>query len=45
MLVGASSRDIKLTKTITVESTVNAEIPDYRAVAPAYYTADVNGMN
>ncbi len=45
ILVGASSRDIKLTKTITVESTVNAEIPDYRATAPAYYTADVGGMN
>lgn len=45
ILVGASSRDIKLSKTITVESTVNAEIPDYRKTAPAYYTADVNGMN
>ena len=45
ILVGASSRDIRLSKTITVESTVNAEIPDYRATAPAYYTANVKGMN
>ena len=45
ILIGASSRDIKLSKTITVESTVNAEIPDYRKTAPAYYTADVSGMN
>ncbi len=44
ILVGASSRDIKLTKTINVTSTVNAEIPDYRTTAPAYYTADVGGM-
>lgn len=45
ILVGASSRDIKLSKTITVESTDIAEIPDYRETAPAYYTADVNNMN
>lgn len=37
ILVGASSRDIKLSKTITVESTDVAEIPDYRKTAPAYY--------
>lgn len=45
ILVGASSRDIKLSKTITVESTDIAEIPDYRETAPAYYTADINNMN
>ncbi|MDE7089796.1 MAG: glycoside hydrolase family 3 C-terminal domain-containing protein, partial [Prevotella sp.] len=45
ILVGASSRDIKLSKTITVESTDIAEIPDYRETAPAYYTADINDMN
>ena len=39
--VGASSRDIKLTAEITVESTVDAAAPDYKAVAPAYYSADV----
>ena len=44
ILVAASSRDIRLSATVTVESTVNAIIPDYRQVAPAYYTADVNGM-
>lgn len=44
ILVGASSRDIKLSKTITVESTDIAEIPDYRKTAPAYYTADIRNM-
>lgn len=37
ILVGASSRDIKLSETITVTSTVEAEIPDYKATAPNYY--------
>ena len=45
ILVSASSRDVKLSATVTVESTVYAKIPDYRATAPAYYTADVVGMN
>ena len=45
ILVSASSRDVKLSATVTVESTVDAKIPDYRATAPAYYTADVAGMN
>lgn len=45
ILVGASSRDIKLSATVTVESTVAAAIPDYRKTAPAYYTADINNMN
>ncbi len=45
ILVGASSRDIKLSETITVESTDIAEVPDYRETAPAYYTADINNMN
>ncbi|MBQ8209295.1 MAG: glycoside hydrolase family 3 C-terminal domain-containing protein [Clostridia bacterium] len=44
ILVAASSRDVKLSATVTVESTVDAKIPDYRQTAPAYYTADVNGM-
>ena len=39
--VGASSRDIKLTSEITVESTVDAIVPDYKATAPAYYSADI----
>lgn len=37
ILVGASSADIKLTATVTVEGTVEGEIPDYRATAPDYY--------
>lgn len=44
ILVGASSRDIKLTATVNVESTCTAEIPDYSKSAPAYYTADIAGM-
>lgn len=45
ILIGASSRDIRLSKTINVESTVIAKIPDYRESAPAYYTADICNMN
>ena len=45
ILVGASSRDIRLSATVSVESTVDAEIPDYRESAPAYYTADRCGMS
>lgn len=37
IMIGASSRDIKLCATIKVESTVDAEIPDYRETAPNYY--------
>ncbi|MGN1421054.1 MAG: glycoside hydrolase family 3 C-terminal domain-containing protein [Eubacterium sp.] len=44
ILVSASSRDVKLSATMTVTSTVDAEIPDYRETAPAYYTADIEGM-
>ena len=44
ILVGASSRDIKLSADITVTSTVDAVIPDYRESAPAYYTTDIDGM-
>lgn len=45
IMIGASSRDIKLTKTITVTSTVDAVVPDYRKTAPAYYTADIAAMD
>ena len=41
ILVGASSRDIKLMAKVSVESTVNAPVPDYRKTAPAYYGADI----
>ncbi|MCM1365280.1 MAG: glycoside hydrolase family 3 C-terminal domain-containing protein [Faecalibacterium sp.] len=42
ILVGASSRDIKLSATVTVESTESCEIPDYRNVAPNYYNNVAN---
>ncbi|MGN1329486.1 MAG: glycoside hydrolase family 3 C-terminal domain-containing protein [Eubacterium sp.] len=44
ILVSASSRDVKLSAAMTVTSTVEAEIPDYRETSPAYYTADIDGM-
>ena len=44
ILVGASSRDIKLSAAIQVASTVDAEIPNYKETAPAYYTADISAM-
>lgn len=44
ILIGASSRDIKLSETMTVVSTSDAKIPDYKETAPAYYTADINDM-
>ncbi|MGN1417719.1 MAG: glycoside hydrolase family 3 C-terminal domain-containing protein [Acutalibacteraceae bacterium] len=37
ILVGASSRDIKLKSAVNVEATQECEIPDYRKSAPAYY--------
>ena len=44
ILVGASSRDIKLEANVYVESTVEAEIPDYRNSAPCYYGADITNV-
>ncbi len=35
--VGASSQDIRLGAQVYVEGTVEGEVPDYRATAPAYY--------
>lgn len=40
ILVGASSRDIRLEGSVEVQSTVEAEIPDDRASAPSYYGGD-----
>lgn len=37
ILVGASSRDIKLKATVTVTAAVSAAVPNYRDVAPNYY--------
>ncbi|MBO5495106.1 MAG: glycoside hydrolase family 3 C-terminal domain-containing protein [Eubacterium sp.] len=42
ILIGASSRDIRLTATVNVESTVDAAVPDYRAVSPNYYNNVAN---
>lgn len=41
ILVGASSRDIRLEGSVEVQSTVEASIPDYRASAPSYYAGSV----
>ena len=45
ILVGASSRDIKLEGSVTVESTVEAVVPDYKETAPELYTADVHNVS
>ncbi len=44
ILVGASSRDIKLSSTVNVQSTVDAVVPDYRQSAPSYYSVDVQAI-
>ncbi len=44
ILVGASSRDIRLTKEIEVISTVDAVVPDYTKTAPSYYGANVKNV-
>ena len=43
ILVGASSADIKLSATVNVSGTTE-NIPDYSAVAPAYYTGNVQNV-
>lgn len=45
ILVGASSRDIKLNTSVNVESTVEAEIPDYRESAPSYYSGEIMNVS
>ncbi len=45
ILVGASSRDIRLSASVKVNSTVEAAIPDFRESAPAYYKADIKNMD
>lgn len=37
VMVGASSRDIKLTETVKVKA-AKVEVPDYRQIAPVYYS-------
>ena len=44
VMVGASSRDIRLEATVYVESTVDAVSPDYKETAPCYYMADVQDV-
>ncbi len=43
ILIGASSADIKLSATVNVTAAA-ADIPDYKAVAPAYYSGDVQDV-
>ncbi len=45
ILVGASSRDIRLEASVNVESTVEAIVPDYKATAPSYYGADIMNVS
>ncbi len=45
ILVGASSRDIRLETSVNVTSTVEAVIPDYRQSAPCYYGADIMNVS
>lgn len=40
ILVGASSKDIRLKTSLKIKSTVDAEVPDYREKAPEYYGGD-----
>ena len=44
IMVGASSRDVKLSADVFVESTDSVAVPDYRESAPSYYTADVKAV-
>ena len=41
ILVGASSRELYLTDSVMVTSTVEAEVPDYSESAPVYYNGDM----
>ncbi|MCD7873209.1 MAG: glycoside hydrolase family 3 C-terminal domain-containing protein [Clostridiales bacterium] len=45
IIAAASSRDIRLTETVNVISSVAAEIPDLRAEAPAYYKAALDEID
>lgn len=46
ILIGASSRDIRLKDKVRVNSTAkDVEIPDLKAVAPSYYTGDVTKVS
>lgn len=45
ILVGASSRDIKLEASVNVESTVAYAVPDYSTLAPSYYGANIMNIS
>ena len=45
IMVGASSRDIRLAKAVNIISECEAKIPDYHQSAPAYYTADISAID
>ena len=45
ILVGASSRDIRLEASVYVESTVEAKVPDYSKSAPSYYGANIMNVS
>ena len=40
ILIGASSRDIKLEGKVNIKSSQEGEVPDYRESAPEYYNGD-----
>ena len=44
ILIGASSRDIRLSADVYVESSDNFPVPDYRETAPSYYGANVKAV-
>jgi beta-glucosidase len=44
VMVGASSRDIRLSADVFVESTDSVAVPDYRESAPSYYGADIKNV-
>ncbi len=44
IMIGASSRDIKLSADVYVESTDNVPVPDYRESAPVYYGANIKAV-
>lgn len=46
ILIGASSRDIRLSGSVKVASTVkDVEIPDLRETLPVYYSADIQNIS
>lgn len=44
VMVGASSRNIRLSADVFVESTDNVPVPDYRESAPSYYGANIKSV-